>query len=173
MRALRGGSIINLGSISWMITQRGTPVYTTSKSAIQRLTRSLARDLGPHGIRVNTLVPGWVMTEKQLRMWVTPRRAVGRSTRTNACPPASSRPTSRAWPCSSLRPRPRAHAILPLRLANWRLCGRMHSIATGPAPCRREDREAIARRRTHQTMGLANAVPIAATKCAVVAPCAK
>jgi D-xylose 1-dehydrogenase len=70
MRALRGGSIINLGSISWMIKQGGMPVYTTSKSAIQGLTRSLARDLGPHGIRVNTLVPGWVMTEKQLRMWV-------------------------------------------------------------------------------------------------------
>jgi NAD(P)-dependent dehydrogenase (short-subunit alcohol dehydrogenase family) len=70
MRALRGGSIINLGSISWMIKQGGMPVYTTSKSAIQGLTRSLARDLGPHGIRVNTLVPGWVMTEKQLRLWV-------------------------------------------------------------------------------------------------------
>ena len=70
MRALRGGSIINLGSISWMIKQGGMPVYTTSKAAIQGLTRSLARDLGPHGIRVNTLVPGWVMTEKQLRLWV-------------------------------------------------------------------------------------------------------
>lgn len=69
MRALRGGSIINLGSISWMIKQGGMPVYTTSKSAVQGLTRSLARDLGPHGIRVNTLVPGWVMTEKQLRLW--------------------------------------------------------------------------------------------------------
>ena len=70
MRALHGGSIINLGSISWMIKQGGMPVYTTSKSAIQGLTRSLARDLGPHGIRVNTLVPGWVMTEKQLRLWL-------------------------------------------------------------------------------------------------------
>ena len=46
------------------------PVYTTSKAAIQGLTRSLARSLGPYGIRVNTLVPGWVMTEKQLRLWV-------------------------------------------------------------------------------------------------------
>lgn len=71
MRALRSGSIINLGSISWMIKQGGMPVYTTAKAAIQGLTRSLARDLGPHGIRVNTLVPGWVMTEKQLRLWVT------------------------------------------------------------------------------------------------------
>lgn len=71
MCAAGGGSIINLGSISWMLKQGGMPVYTTSKAAVQGLTRSLARDLGPHGIRVNTLVPGWVMTEKQLRLWVT------------------------------------------------------------------------------------------------------
>jgi NAD(P)-dependent dehydrogenase (short-subunit alcohol dehydrogenase family) len=73
MVAAGGGSIINLGSVSWMLKQGGMPVYTTSKAAIQGLTRSLARDLGPHGIRVNTLVPGWVMTEKQLRLWVTPQ----------------------------------------------------------------------------------------------------
>ena len=46
------------------------PVYTTAKSAVQGLTRSLARDLGPFNIRVNTLVPGWVMTEKQIRLWL-------------------------------------------------------------------------------------------------------
>jgi NAD(P)-dependent dehydrogenase (short-subunit alcohol dehydrogenase family) len=71
MRQLGGGSIINFGSTSWMIKQGGMPAYTTSKAAIQGLTRSLARDLGPFGIRVNTLVPGWVMTERQLRLWVT------------------------------------------------------------------------------------------------------
>ncbi|MDM0114525.1 SDR family oxidoreductase [Variovorax sp. J22R133] len=70
MRAAGGGSIINFGSISWMLKQGGMPVYTTAKSAVQGLTRSLARDLGPSNIRVNTLVPGWVMTEKQLRLWV-------------------------------------------------------------------------------------------------------
>jgi NAD(P)-dependent dehydrogenase (short-subunit alcohol dehydrogenase family) len=70
MRAAGGGSIINLGSISWMIKEGGMPVYTVSKAAIQGLTRSLARFLGPHGIRVNTLVPGWVMTERQVRLWV-------------------------------------------------------------------------------------------------------
>jgi len=70
MRALGGGSIINLGSISWMIKEGGMSVYTTSKAAIRGLTRSLARSLGAHGIRVNTLVPGWVMTERQLRLWV-------------------------------------------------------------------------------------------------------
>jgi NAD(P)-dependent dehydrogenase (short-subunit alcohol dehydrogenase family) len=70
MRAAGGGSIVNFGSISWMLKQGGMPAYTTSKAAVQGLTRSLARDLGPHGIRVNTLVPGWVMTEKQLALWV-------------------------------------------------------------------------------------------------------
>jgi NAD(P)-dependent dehydrogenase (short-subunit alcohol dehydrogenase family) len=66
-----GGSIVNFGSISWKLKQGGMPVYTTSKAAVQGLTRSLARDLGPANIRVNTLVPGWVMTDKQLRLWVT------------------------------------------------------------------------------------------------------
>ena len=70
MQSLGGGSIINLGSTSWKIKVGGMPVYTISKSAIQGLSRSLARDFGPHNIRVNTLVPGWVMTEKQLKMWV-------------------------------------------------------------------------------------------------------
>jgi NAD(P)-dependent dehydrogenase (short-subunit alcohol dehydrogenase family) len=46
------------------------PVYTTAKAAVQGLTRSLARDFGPFNIRVNTLVPGWVLTEKQVRLWV-------------------------------------------------------------------------------------------------------
>ena len=71
MKAAGGGSIINFGSISWMLKQGGMPVYTTSKSAIQGLTRSLARDLGPFNIRVNTVVPGWVMTERQIKLWLT------------------------------------------------------------------------------------------------------
>lgn len=71
MVAAGGGAIVNFGSISWMLKQGGMPAYTASKSAMQGLTRSLARDLGPHRIRVNTLVPGWVMTEKQLKLWVT------------------------------------------------------------------------------------------------------
>jgi D-xylose 1-dehydrogenase len=73
MKAAGGGSIVNFGSISWMLKQGGMPVYTTSKAAIQGLTRSLARDFGPFNIRVNTLVPGWVMTDKQLRLWVDDR----------------------------------------------------------------------------------------------------
>lgn len=70
MKAAGGGSIVNFGSISWKLKQGGMPVYTTAKAAVTGLTRSLARDFGPHNIRVNSLVPGWVMTDKQLRLWV-------------------------------------------------------------------------------------------------------
>jgi NAD(P)-dependent dehydrogenase (short-subunit alcohol dehydrogenase family) len=70
MKAAGGGSIINFGSISWKLKQGGMPVYTTSKAAVQGLTRSLARDYGPFNIRVNTVVPGWVMTDKQKRLWL-------------------------------------------------------------------------------------------------------
>ena len=67
---MAGGSIINFGSISWMTKQGGMPGYTTAKAAIHGLTRSLASDFGPFNIRVNTLVPGWVMTQRQLDNWV-------------------------------------------------------------------------------------------------------
>ena len=70
MKAAGGGSIVNFGSVSWKLKQGGMPVYTTSKAAVQGLTRSLARDYGPFNIRVNTLVPGWVMTDKQIRLWL-------------------------------------------------------------------------------------------------------
>jgi NAD(P)-dependent dehydrogenase (short-subunit alcohol dehydrogenase family) len=73
MKANGGGSIVNFGSVSWKLKQGGMPVYTTSKAAVQGLTRSLARDFGPFNIRVNTLVPGWVMTEKQIRLWLDER----------------------------------------------------------------------------------------------------
>src|ERR1700754_720248 len=78
MKAAGGGSIINLGSISWMLKNGNLPVYLMAKSAGQGLTRGLARDLGPFRIRVNALVPGWVMTEKQKRLWVDDagRRAI-------------------------------------------------------------------------------------------------
>ena len=66
------GSIINLGSNSWWEAVGGMPVYTTSKAAIHGMTRSFARDLGPHRIRVNTVVPGWIMTDRQKELWVTP-----------------------------------------------------------------------------------------------------
>ena len=70
MKRLGGGAIVNLGSTSWKIKGKGYPVYATCKSATVGLTRSLARELGEHSIRVNTLTPGWIMTEKQLEQWV-------------------------------------------------------------------------------------------------------
>ncbi|KTC19157.1 3-oxoacyl-ACP reductase [Pseudomonas marginalis ICMP 9505] len=70
MKKAGGGAIINLGSVGWMMASAGYPVYAASKAAAHGMTRALARELGPSGIRVNTLVPGWVMTEKQLEMWV-------------------------------------------------------------------------------------------------------
>ena len=70
MRRRGGGSIINFGSISWRIGQAGMVGYTTAKAAVHGLTRSLARELGPGNIRVNTISPGWVMTERQIKLWV-------------------------------------------------------------------------------------------------------
>lgn len=70
MRRLGGGSVVNVGSISWMIKNEGYPVYATLKSAAAGLTRSLARELGRDRIRINHLAPGWVMTEKQVRLWL-------------------------------------------------------------------------------------------------------
>ncbi len=71
MIAAGGGSIINYGSNSWWEAGGGMPVYTTAKAAVHGMTRSFARDLGPHRIRVNTVVPGWIMTERQKELWVT------------------------------------------------------------------------------------------------------
>ncbi|MFL6581966.1 MAG: SDR family NAD(P)-dependent oxidoreductase [Burkholderiales bacterium] len=72
MKRLGGGSIINFGSISWMTATGGMPAYTTSKAAVHGLTRGLARDFGPFNIRANTVSPGWVMTERQKNLWLTP-----------------------------------------------------------------------------------------------------
>lgn len=67
-----GGSIINMGSNSWWEAGGGFPAYTTSKAAVHGLTRTMARDLGDHRIRVNTVVPGWIMTERQKELWASP-----------------------------------------------------------------------------------------------------
>ena len=72
MRAARQGSIINMGSVSWLKAQGGMPAYTTAKAAVRGLTRGLARDLGPDRVRVNEVVPGWIFTERQLALWATP-----------------------------------------------------------------------------------------------------
>jgi NAD(P)-dependent dehydrogenase (short-subunit alcohol dehydrogenase family) len=72
IKAGKGGSIINFGSNSWWEASGGMPVYTTAKAGVHGMTRAFARDLGPHRIRVNTVVPGWVMTERQKSLWATP-----------------------------------------------------------------------------------------------------
>jgi NAD(P)-dependent dehydrogenase (short-subunit alcohol dehydrogenase family) len=66
------GSIINMGSNSWWEAGGNMPAYTTAKAAVHGLTRTMARDLGGHRIRVNTVVPGWVMTERQKELWASP-----------------------------------------------------------------------------------------------------
>ena len=66
------GSIIMLGSVSWMRGRPGMAGYTTAKAAINGLTRTLARELGPAGIRVNCIVPGAILTERQRALWLTP-----------------------------------------------------------------------------------------------------
>jgi NAD(P)-dependent dehydrogenase (short-subunit alcohol dehydrogenase family) len=72
MIAAGKGSIINFGSNSWFEASGGMPVYTTAKAAVHGMTRAFARDLGKHRVRVNTIVPGWVMTERQKELWAKP-----------------------------------------------------------------------------------------------------
>ena len=72
MKAAGRGSIINMSSISWMIPSTGVPVYIAAKAAIVGLTRTLAHELGPDGIRVNAVLPGAIVTEKQRRLVYTP-----------------------------------------------------------------------------------------------------
>jgi len=72
MQAAGGGSIINFTSISYMFGAAGYPAYATANSGINGLTRTLAREFGPDRIRVNALAPGWVLTQKQKDLWVTP-----------------------------------------------------------------------------------------------------
>lgn len=72
MRASGGGAILNFSSISYMMGNTGYPAYTTANAGITGLTRSLAREFGPDRIRVNALAPGWVLTERQKDLWVTP-----------------------------------------------------------------------------------------------------
>ncbi|MBK1660862.1 SDR family NAD(P)-dependent oxidoreductase [Paracraurococcus ruber] len=73
MQEQRQGSIVFFGSVSWMKAQGGMPAYTTAKAAVHGLARGLARDLGPHGVRCNVVVPGWIFTERQEQLWATPQ----------------------------------------------------------------------------------------------------
>ena len=77
MRAAGKGAIVNFSSISYMMGNAGYPAYAASKAGITGLTRSLARELGPANIRVNALIPGWVLTQRQKDLWVTPEALAG------------------------------------------------------------------------------------------------
>ncbi|HEY1412897.1 MAG TPA: SDR family oxidoreductase [Rhodopila sp.] len=72
MRQTGGGSIVNFGSISWHTNHGDMPAYTTAKAGVEGLTKGMARDLGVHGIRVNCVIPGWIMTQRQIDLWLTP-----------------------------------------------------------------------------------------------------
>ena len=72
MKAAGGGSIVNFSSISFMMADTGYAAYITANAGIVGLTRTLAREFGPDRIRVNAVAPGWVLTERQKEMWVTP-----------------------------------------------------------------------------------------------------
>ena len=71
MKKAGNGSIINMGSGSWMLGFGGLPVYTAAKAGVVGMTRGLARELGKSNIRINSIAPGWIMTERQKNLWVT------------------------------------------------------------------------------------------------------
>lgn len=80
------GAIVNIGSHAWYLGAKSMSVYLMAKAGVAGLTKALARELGPEGIRVNHVVPGWVMTERQRRLWWTPEAEVRR--REGQCIPA-------------------------------------------------------------------------------------
>ena len=81
MQGAGGGSIVNFSSISYMMGNAGYPAYATANAGITGMTRALAREFGPDNIRVNALMPGWVMTQKQKDLWVTEEALAGQLNR--------------------------------------------------------------------------------------------
>lgn len=77
MLAAKNGSIINIGSSSYMMQEDFFPGYAIAKSGVEGITRTMARTFGPDNVRVNTVLPGWVATEKQLTKWWTPEGEAG------------------------------------------------------------------------------------------------
>jgi NAD(P)-dependent dehydrogenase (short-subunit alcohol dehydrogenase family) len=72
MRQAGGGSIVNFSSVSYHTMTANLSVYQSAKAAVIGMTRGLARDLGPDGIRLNSITPGWIMTQRQIDLWLTP-----------------------------------------------------------------------------------------------------
>jgi D-xylose 1-dehydrogenase len=108
MQRLGGGSIVNLGSTGWQSKASEYPCYSIAKSSVNGLTRGLAASLGKHRIRINTVSPGWVMTERQIKLWLTPEgeQALAR----NQCLP------------DRLQPDDIAHMVLFLASDDARMC---------------------------------------------------
>ena len=77
MLAAEHGSIVNIGSSSYMIQEDQFPGYAIAKSGVEGITRTMARTFGPHGVRMNTVLPGWVVTERQLEKWWDPEGEAG------------------------------------------------------------------------------------------------
>lgn len=91
MKRLGAGSIVNLGSTGWQTKGSGYPCYAVAKSSVNGLTRGLADTLGADRIRINTVSPGWVMTERQIKMWLN---AVGEADiQRNQCLPDKLKPS--------------------------------------------------------------------------------
>lgn len=90
MQRLGGGSIINLGSTGWQNKTGGYPVYATAKSSVNGLTRGLAHELGAQRIRINVVTPGWVMTQRQVTLWLDEEGE--RALRSNQCLPDKVQP---------------------------------------------------------------------------------
>jgi D-xylose 1-dehydrogenase len=72
MRKAGGGSIVNFSSVSYHVMTPNLSVYQAAKAAVIGMTRGLARDLGPDHIRLNSITPGWIMTQRQIDLWLTP-----------------------------------------------------------------------------------------------------
>src|SRR5262245_19564967 len=97
-----GGSIVNFGSVTWMIGDGDCPAYVTAKAAVNGVTRALARELGTENIRVNCVVLGWVMTRRQLDLWVTPEGEALIEARTSTTRRSTAGPSTRCFrttPC--------------------------------------------------------------------------
>jgi NAD(P)-dependent dehydrogenase (short-subunit alcohol dehydrogenase family) len=108
MRRLGGGAVINLGSTGWQTKGGAYPCYAIAKSSVDGLTRGLAVPLGRDRIRINTVSPGWVMTERQVQLWLTPEGE--QELERNQCLP------------DRLAPQDIAHMVLFLAADEGRMC---------------------------------------------------